>query len=102
MQPQASTKDQEQTRSASAITLCIVAVLVFIQFMCIIAILGVQLDGAHLVDINGLQRMRTQRIAYLTMALQTGHVQHGEAAQLRDTAEALIEQHADLLHLPFF
>jgi diguanylate cyclase (GGDEF)-like protein len=59
--------------SPSGGVLVFVALIALVQFICMVYMAFAQIDGAHLIETGGAQRMRTQRIAYLALAAQTGH-----------------------------
>jgi diguanylate cyclase (GGDEF)-like protein/PAS domain S-box-containing protein len=75
--------------SPSAIALLVVAVLATVQFVLLAVMIGAQRDGAHIIDITGAQRMRSQRIAYLVTAAHDGTAPPAWRAELLEAVREM-------------
>jgi diguanylate cyclase (GGDEF)-like protein/PAS domain S-box-containing protein len=60
----------------------LVAALAIFQSAAIYWSIGAQRNAAHIIDISGAQRMRTQALAYLALSVRSGNAEPGAAAQI--------------------
>lgn len=84
-------------RSPGTQALFLVVVIAVAQALIVGAMLASQRDSAHIIDINGAQRMRTQRIAYLATAARDGTASPTWRAELQDTIDEFLRVRKELL-----
>jgi diguanylate cyclase (GGDEF)-like protein/PAS domain S-box-containing protein len=83
-------------RSHSALAFLFVAFIALVLFILLGQMAASQRDTAHILDINGAQRMRSQRIAYLALAARTGNAPRDWRAELHRTVDDLLTIRAEL------
>jgi diguanylate cyclase (GGDEF)-like protein/PAS domain S-box-containing protein len=76
-------------RSSSLKAFAIVAVIAILQFSGLALLTATQSDSAHIIDISGAQRMRSQRVALLVTAAHDGRPLSGWRSELEETLAAL-------------
>jgi diguanylate cyclase (GGDEF)-like protein/PAS domain S-box-containing protein len=83
-------------RSSSAKAFAIVAFIAFVQCSALALLTATQRESAHVIDISGAQRMRSQRIALLAIAARAGQPLPGWRAELDGTLADFTETHREL------
>ena len=71
--------------SSSKVALIVVAIIAMFQTGVIFYSVGAQSDAAHIIDISGAQRQRTQRLAYFALSLTTAYPAPGAVAAISTT-----------------
>jgi len=84
-------------RSVTAQALMLFAALAFVQVALIARSVASQRDGAHIIDINGSQRTRTQRIAYLALVAHDAPGTPGWRQELHASVDSLLTVRRELL-----
>lgn len=84
-------------RSAGTQALVLVAAMAIAQSAIMGLMLASQHDGARIVNINGAQRMRTQRVAYLALAARSAKPPADWRPELHGTIDDALRVRAELL-----
>ena len=84
-------------RSIVARTLVVLALIAFVQVGFVVGLVVSQRDGAHILDISGAQRMRSQRIAYLAELAREGAPVRAWRDELDATVSTMLDTRAELL-----
>lgn len=83
--------------SVAAQALVLIAMIALVQVALIARVVVSQRDGAHIIDVNGSQRMRTQKIAYLALSARSGLGEPGWRAELHATVAEMLAVRHELL-----
>ena len=78
----------------------VVAIVAIFQTAIIELVVTAQRDGAHIIDISGAQRMRTQELAYLALCLRTKTAEPNVVGQIDTTIARLLATRAEILSEP--
>ena len=84
-------------KHSSGPTLLLVAVVASVLFALLGFVLVAQRDGAHIININGAQRMRVQRIAYLTLEGRFPSPSPRWREEMRATIDDMLRVRSELL-----
>ncbi len=83
-------------RSATVWALLVVAAVAIFQSSVILSLLRAQHDAAHVIDIGGAQRMRSQRLAFLAVSLHDPLTATGTRAEIDKTIDELLEARREI------
>ena len=86
-----SRKLRHQRSFATVGALIVVAIVAIFQTIVIVLYVSLQRDAAHIIDISGAQRMRTQELAYFALSLGTSVPEPNAATKI---ANVIAEMHA--------
>ncbi len=86
--------------ASSKVALILVAIIALFQTGVIFYDVGAQSDAAHIIDISGSQRQRTQSLAYLALSLTTPYPVNGARSAIESTIRDMKRTRAELLRHP--
>ena len=78
----------------------VVALVAIFQSGAIFMSIGAQRDAAHIIDISGAQRMRTQSLAYLALSVHSHSTEPGARAKIDETIADLLATRAEIAQKP--
>jgi diguanylate cyclase (GGDEF)-like protein len=90
MPPNRAGPGDRPRHSPSAGILVFVALIAIVGFVCFVYLVLAQVDRAHLIEASSAQRLRTQRIAFLALAAQTGRTGPDWRSELDSTVDELL------------
>jgi diguanylate cyclase (GGDEF)-like protein len=89
-----------ERRPATVAALLVVAVVAIFQTVVIFLLIGAQQDSAHIIDVSGLQRMRSQQLAYLALSMSASRPERGAAADIESTIAEMLATRAEIMREP--
>ncbi len=78
----------------------LVAAVAIFQSAAILWSIGAQRDAAHIIDISGAQRMRTQALAYLALSARTANPEPRIDANIDGTIDDMLAARAEIARSP--
>jgi diguanylate cyclase (GGDEF)-like protein/PAS domain S-box-containing protein len=94
------TKPRGAPRPATLVAMTLVTLVAVFQSIFLYLSIDAQRDAAHIIDISGAQRMRTQQLAYLALSIHAGAPEPNVRSQIATIVAAVRATRAEIMREP--